>query len=199
METFETSAPGEPAIRPLRPEDEAGVARLLAACEDYFVAATGSAALPADVQSLYYSLPEGADFDQKHLLVLWHEDTPVGLVDAVRGHPDPATCSVGLFLIDPRVRGAGLGTRAARRLLRAAEARGTGRVTATCPPDWAPGVAFLRRLGFELHGAEPQQSPTVGNRLRRPAETRLCTAVLRLGADAGGAPAPGDQAGGGAS
>ncbi|MFF9021297.1 GNAT family N-acetyltransferase [Streptomyces eurythermus] len=195
METFGTRAPGEPAIRPLAPEDEAGVARLLAACEDYFTAATGSAALPADVQSLYYSLPEGADFDQKHLLVLWHEDTPVGLVDAVRGHPDPATCSVGLFLLHPRARGAGLGTRAARHLLREAEARGTRRVTATCPPDWAPGIAFLRRLGFEVRLPGPQQSATVGNRLRRPAETRLCTAVLRLGADADGDPAPGHRAG----
>ncbi|MGW1600502.1 N-acetyltransferase family protein [Streptomyces eurythermus] len=199
METFGTGIPGEPVIRPLEPEDEAGVARLLAACEDYFVAATGSAALPADVQSLYYSLPEGADFDRKHLLVLRHEDTPVGLVDAVEGHPDPATCSVGLFLLHPRVRGAGLGTRAARHLLREAEARGTRRVTATCPPDWAPGIAFLGRLGFEVRRPEPRQSPTVGNRLRRPAETRLCTAVLRLGAGAGRAPAPGHRAGGEAS
>ncbi|MFF4016043.1 GNAT family N-acetyltransferase [Streptomyces sp. NPDC001843] len=186
MEAFTIRAPGGLTIRPLQPEDEAGVSHVLAACDDYLVAATGSTALPADVQSLYYSLPDGADFDQKHLLVLLREDAPVGLVDAVEGHPEPSTCSVGLFLVVPQARGEGLGTRAAQHLLREAEARGTRRVTATCPQSWAPGITFLERLGFAVRQPGPQQSATVGNRLRRPAETHLCTAVRRLGDDAEG-------------
>lgn len=107
MEPFTTRIPGGPTVRPLRPEDESAVSRLLTDCDDYFVAATGSTAMPADVQSLYYSLPDGVDFDRKHLLVLVHEDRPVGLVDAVEGHPEPATCSVGLFLVEPHARGRG--------------------------------------------------------------------------------------------
>ncbi|MER6348672.1 GNAT family N-acetyltransferase [Streptomyces sp. NPDC001595] len=172
--------PGPLAVRALRPEDEPDAARLLAACDDYLVTATGSPALPADVQSLYYSLPEGASYERKHLLVLVREDVLVGLVDAVEDHPETATCSVGLFLLAPRARGQGLGTRAARYLLRAAAARGTRRVTATCPRGWAPGRAFLTRLGFEIHEPAPEPSAVVGNRLRRPAERHLCTAVRHL-------------------
>ncbi|MFE7612322.1 GNAT family N-acetyltransferase [Streptomyces celluloflavus] len=199
MESFTIRAPGRLAVRPLRPEDEVGVAQLSAACDDYFVAATGSTALTADGQSMHYSLPDGADFYQKHLLVLMREDTPVGLVDAVEGHPEPTTCSVGLFLLDPQARGKGLGTRAAQHLLREAEARGTRHVTATCPRSWARGIAFLEQLGFAVSQPEPQSSTAVGNRLRRPTERQLCTAVRRLGNDAVGAPAAANRTEDGAS
>ena len=90
--------------RPMLPEDEPAVSRVLAACEDYFLAATGSPALAADVQSLYYSLPDGADFEQKHLLVLCDGAEVVGVVDAVAGCPDARSCSVGLFLLTPEAR-----------------------------------------------------------------------------------------------
>ncbi|MDX2591522.1 MULTISPECIES: GNAT family N-acetyltransferase [Streptomyces] len=198
MEPSTTRIPGGPAVRPLRPEDEPAVSRLLTDCGDYFVAATGSTALPADVQSLYYSLPDGADFAGKHLLVLEHEDRPVGLVDAVEGHPEPATCSVGLFLVGPHARGTGLGLRAARYLLREAAGRGTRRVTATCPEGWTTGIAFLRRLDFDVRPPAPEPSATVGNRLRRPQERRLCTAVRTLTEeDADGAAAAPGRAWGG--
>ncbi|WP_330457676.1 GNAT family N-acetyltransferase [Streptomyces sp. NBC_00820] len=199
MEPFTTRIPGGPTVRPLRPEDESAVSRLLTDCDDYFVAATGSTAMPADVQSLYYSLPDGVDFDRKHLLVLVHEDRPVGLVDAVEGHPEPATCSVGLFLVEPHARGRGLGLRAARHLLREAAARGTRRVTATCPEDWAPGIAFLRRLSFDVRPPEPEPLATVGKRRRGPQERHLCTAVRLLTKEDTSGTAAAGRAGGGTS
>ncbi|KOU80819.1 hypothetical protein ADK94_27950 [Streptomyces sp. XY593] len=169
-------------VRPMRPEDEPEVARVLAACDDYFLAATGSSALPADVQSLYYSLPDGADFEQKHLLVLCDGPTVVGVVDVVAGHPDRLGCSVGLFLLDPAVRRTGMGTRVAQHLLREAATRGMQYVTATCPQSWAPGRAFLAKMGFEVSAPAQDSGPTVGNRLRYPAEQGLCTAVRTLDA-----------------
>ncbi|MEW2164637.1 GNAT family N-acetyltransferase [Streptomyces sp. NPDC007084] len=177
VEQFRISDEPPLTARPLLPEDETGVARVFEACDDYFLAATGSAALPADVQSLYYALPEGADFTQKHLLVLCEKETVVGVVDAVAAHPDAPTLSVGLFLLAPAARRAGLGTRAARHLLGQAAAQGMRRVTATCPRDWAPGIAFLTSLGFEERRPRQDSGPTVGNRLRFPAETGLRTFV----------------------
>ncbi|MEU3725060.1 GNAT family N-acetyltransferase [Streptomyces sp. NPDC031705] len=179
----------------MRPEDEPDVSRVLAACDDYLLAATGSPALPADVQSLYYSLPDGADFEQKHLLVLCDGPAVVGVVDAVAGYPDPLGCSVGLFLLDPKARRSGLGARAARRLLREAARRGMRYATATCPRDWAPGLAFLEALGFEVGEPAKDSGPTVGNRLRFPAEQGLCTAVRRLD----GPPEDAGHPGGGAA
>ncbi|MEV0205181.1 GNAT family N-acetyltransferase [Streptomyces sp. NPDC050788] len=166
-------------VRELRPEDEAGVARLFAACEDYFVAATGVPALPADVQSLYYTLPEGADPDQKRLLVLCRgAGDVVGLVDVVDRWPDVGTCSVGVFLVAPGVRRQGVGAGVARRLIEEAAGRGMRTVVATCPGGWEPGLGFLRSLGFEIGGPEEQAAETVGNRTRHPGEKGLRTARL---------------------
>ncbi|MFF4499550.1 GNAT family N-acetyltransferase [Streptomyces sp. NPDC001401] len=168
-------------VREMRPEDEPGVAALFASCEDYFVAATGNPALPGDVQSLYYALPEGADFDQKRLLVMCRGASVVGLVDVVDRHPDAESCSVGVFLVAPEARREGIGTNVAGRLIEEVAGRGMRKVAATCPGNWEPGLGFLRSLGFEI-GA-PQDSSaggTVGNRTRRPEESGLCTARLRL-------------------
>ncbi|ROQ94323.1 ribosomal protein S18 acetylase RimI-like enzyme [Streptomyces sp. 2132.2] len=190
MKQFPTSGAAAPMVRPMRPEDEPDVARVLAACDDYLLAATGFPALPADVQSLYYSLPDGADFEQKHLLVVCDGATVVGVVDAVAGHPDRLGCSVGLFLLDPKARRTGIGTRVARHLLGEAATRGMRYVTATCPQSWAPGRAFLVKMGFEVSAPAQDAGPTVGNRLRFPAEEGLCTAVRNLdGASADGASA----------
>ncbi|MFJ8539428.1 GNAT family N-acetyltransferase [Streptomyces sp. NPDC093591] len=192
MDRFEAEERGPLEVRPLRPEDEPGVIRVMEACDDYLVTATGSPALPADVQSLYYALPDGADFEQKQLLVVCEGATVVGVVDAVEAHPDAATCSVGLFLLVPEVRREGLGTRVARHLLREAAARGLRRVTATCPESWTPGLAFLKSLGFDIQAGEEETAPTVGNRLRMSAERCLHTAVLDLPAGTDGAAAAAD-------
>lgn len=167
-------------VREIRPEDEPDVAALFASCEDYFVAATGNPALPGDVQSLYYALPEGADFDRKRLLVMCRGEEVVGLVDVVDRHPDAESCSVGVFLVAPEARRERIGTNVAGRLIEEVAARGMRKVVATCPMGWESGLGFLRGLGFQIGAPEGQAGGTVGNRLRHPAETGLCTAELRL-------------------
>ncbi|MCX4880482.1 MULTISPECIES: GNAT family N-acetyltransferase [unclassified Streptomyces] len=167
-------------VRELRPKDEPGVTALFASCEDYFVAATGSPALPGDVQSLYYALPDGADFDQKRLLVMCRGERIVGLVDVVDRHPDAGSCSVGMFLVAPQARREGLGASVAGRLIEEAAGRGMRTVAATCPGQWEPGLGFLRSLGFEVRVPQAPEGETLGNRTRQAGETGLCTARLRL-------------------
>jgi len=184
MDEIEVAVGGPVTVREMRPEDEAGVGRLFAACEDYFVAATGAPALPADVQSLYYALPDGADFEQKRLLVVCRgEDDVVGLADVVDRCPDVGSCSVGVFLVAPEVRRQGVGAGVARRLIEEAAGRGMRTVLATCPGDWEPGVGFLRSLGFAIGGPEAAAATTVGNRTRHPGESGLRTARLKVVAD----------------
>jgi GNAT superfamily N-acetyltransferase len=87
---------------------------------------------------------------------------------------------VGLFLVAPDVRGAGVGTGVARRLIEEAAGRGMRTVTATCPSGWEPGLGFLRGLGFEIGAPREMTGDTIGNRTRHPAETGLRTARLTL-------------------
>ncbi|MCX5047833.1 MULTISPECIES: GNAT family N-acetyltransferase [unclassified Streptomyces] len=170
----------EVTVREMRPEDEPGVAALFASCEDYFVAATGNPALPGDVQSLYYALPDGADFDQKRVLVMCRGERVVGLVDVVDRHPDVESCSVGMFLVAPEARREGLGASVAGRLIEEAAGRGMRTVAATCPGEWEPGLGFLRSLGFEVGAPKAHAGGAMGNRTRRAEETGLCTARLQL-------------------
>ncbi|WP_212910733.1 GNAT family N-acetyltransferase [Streptomyces sp. TS71-3] len=172
-------------LREAVPGDEGALSALFEGCEDWFVAATGLPSAPGDVQSLYYALPEGADPDGKRVLVVEGGGGLVGVVDVVLGHPGPDGAAVGLFLLAPEVRRTGLGSELARALLERAAAEGVRRVTATVPPGWAPGAAFLSALGFTL-GAEPAAADGTGSRAgtgnRRPGprEGAVRRAELRL-------------------
>ncbi|GAB78478.1 Acetyltransferase (GNAT) family protein [Austwickia chelonae] len=158
---------------------EADVLALFGRCEDYFVAATGFPAAAGDVQSLFYSLPPGVDLEMKRLLVIRDGNTVVGLVDVIDNYPDVDSCSVGIFLIEPGSRRQGLGRHMALRLAEELRRLGRKRVTATCPRDWAPGIAFLEHLGFQIDAPE-RPGPEIGNRLRKSVEYHLCSATLDL-------------------
>jgi GNAT superfamily N-acetyltransferase len=173
-------SPGLPGgrlfVREPGPDDEAGLLGLFEACEDWFVAATGLPSGPGDVQSLFYSLPQGASPDDKVLLVVERGGAVLGLVDAVRGFPASGAVSVGLFLLAPSVRGRGLGRALAEALL--ARAEGVSLVRATVPSGWRPGERFLERLGFVL-GEEAAVGAEVGNRRPGPREGTVRRAELR--------------------
>lgn len=165
------------AIRDLEPEDEAEVLALFDAAEDWFIAATMQPAAPAEVQSLYYSLPEGAQFDDKVLLVVTVEDSIAAVVDAVLRHPSASECCVGLFLVHPAYRRIGLGRLAASLLMAELAKRGYTAVTASLPDGWQPGRAFLEALGFEF-GAP--RRPDAMNRNLGPYEDIVVPARLEL-------------------
>ncbi|MCX4959623.1 GNAT family N-acetyltransferase [Streptomyces virginiae] len=175
-----TSGGKQYAIRDAEPNDEADLLALFCACEDYFESATGLPSGPGDVQSLFYSLPEGADWDDKHILVVADETgSAAGLVEAVLGYPTPDTCSVGLFLLHPDLRGAGLGSELAVTLLRSVAARGARHVTATVPLGWEQGERFVASHGFTPTG-RPSPRPHVGNRQAGPREPVLNRVALLL-------------------
>ncbi|MFE4963887.1 GNAT family N-acetyltransferase [Streptomyces sp. NPDC056660] len=180
VDAWMIDVPGERVlVREPLPSDEGPLLDLFEACEDWFVAATGLPSGPGDVQSLFYGLPEGADPDDKVLLVLERDGVVSGLVDAVRNHPEPGAVAVGLFLLAPWVRGRGLGRALAESLL--AHAEGVSLVTAGVPPGWRSGECFLERLGFTL-GAEAPRAAEVGNRRAGPREGGVRRAELRLAA-----------------
>ncbi|MFE1880802.1 GNAT family N-acetyltransferase [Streptomyces diastatochromogenes] len=178
VDAWMIDVPGERVVvREPGPADEVPLLTLFAECEDWFVAATGLPSGPGDVQSLFYSLPEGASPDDKVLLVLERDGVVAGLVDAVRDHPEPGAVAVGLFLLAPWARGRGLGRALAESLL--ARAGRVPLVTATVPAGWRSGECFLERLGFTLAVAAP--APTeVGNRRAGRGEGDVRRAELRF-------------------
>jgi GNAT superfamily N-acetyltransferase len=164
-------------VRDLEPKDEPGVLTLLDACEDWFTAALGQPAGPGDVQSLYYSLPEGADFEDKRIIVVMDGTRVVGLVDAVLHHPSPDACSVGVFLLHPGCRRQGLGRALAGLLMEEAAGQGIASVVTTVTEGWRPGRAFLAALGFDF---DPEPRAPGGNRNPGPSERPVTVARLHF-------------------
>lgn len=137
-------------VREIEPADEPALQAVFAAAGDWFVALTGDHAHPGDVQSLFWSAPEGVPPEDKLLLVVEHDGEVAGIVDAVPGFPAADDCSIGVFLLSPAHRRRGVGTVVARALLDAAGERGITRVTVAVPQGWEPGVKFLSHLGFTI-------------------------------------------------
>jgi len=166
-------------VRDFTPEDETGVQALLAADEDYFVAATGSPSAPGDVQSLFYSLPEGADLDAKRLLVVVCGGLVIGLVDVVLDYPEPSAAAVGLFFVHPDHRRQGVGDAVAGALINYARESQIHLVTTTTPLEWAPGRAFLEHLDFTVEAPEQARHQT-SNRNLGPFEPPVLRAQMHL-------------------
>lgn len=184
--TVVTAARKRPyAVREAGPGDEPGIQALFEANTEYFEAATGLPPGPADVQSLYYGLPPGADPQDKRILVVSEvapgsaDPSVVGLVDVVLRFPAPDDCSVGLFLLRPSLWGTSLGPSLAARLLERAAASGVRRVTATVPAGWERGRRFLSGLSFTVTGSAGQGARTA-NRRTGPREPAVDKAELIL-------------------
>ncbi|MBB5786488.1 GNAT family N-acetyltransferase [Jiangella mangrovi] len=147
----------------IEPDDEPGILELFAACDDWFEAVTGGPSGHGDVQSLFYSLPEGRSFEDKRLYTVRDGEKIVGLVDAVLGYPHRTAVAVGQFLVAPSHRGRGAGTAVAGVLIAEARAAGLEQVTATAHDAWPAGQAFLRTLGFTVgpDGEPPARRATL--------------------------------------
>lgn len=135
-------------LRDFTPADEPEVLRLFADCDDWFQAATGHPSGPGDVQGLFYSVPEGASFEQKHLLVAQAEGM-IGFVDLTVDHPGPGQASIGFFLVPKDLRRWGIG----REMVKALAERFPDITRAHVRlDDFKPGNEFLKALGFVLNG-----------------------------------------------
>ncbi|NUR59756.1 MAG: GNAT family N-acetyltransferase [Catenulispora sp.] len=169
---IELTVDGHPVIvRNLEPADEDGVLGVFAACEDWFVAETGQPSAPGDVQSSFYAVPKGADFDDKVLLVVEAGAEIVGFVDAVRRYPHIAAVSIGAFLIHPDFRRLGIGRAVAEALFTAAADADFAQVNTHVTQGWEPGRKFLAALGFGFSAPRPP-AETV-DRNTGPGEDRL--------------------------
>ena len=135
-------------LRDFTPADEPEVLRLFAACDDWFQAATGHPSGPGEVQSLFYTLPEGTTFEQKQLLIAEAEGM-IGFVDLVLDHPARDEASIGFFLVPKDLRRWGIGramvTALTHRYPHITQVHGS--IT-----DFQPGQEFLKAMGFTLNG-----------------------------------------------
>lgn len=143
--TLALDVPGV-ACAPL--DDEAALQDLLERSADAVVAMHHRPPRSDDARALLAAIPPGCTAEDKHVLAVVDGDELIGVVDVVRGYPEPRTYFVGLLLLAPSARGRGLGERIMRALAEAVRSAGGDRLELVVQ-DTNPGaVRFWTRLGF---------------------------------------------------
>ena len=117
---------------------------------DYFESATGRPPGPDEAQRAFVGGPPSRSVSDKHTVGVFDDATTlVGVLDAIPDFPEDGTCTIGLLLLAPAVRGRGVGT----AVLTAFEAwmrdAGATRFRTAVVAHCTRGIAFARRAGYE--------------------------------------------------
>ena len=105
---------GEIEARELRPQDAGALQTLLEACRDYTELVEGQ---PPDAEAaldVMSDVAPGKTLEDKCLLGLWQNDVLIGVLDVMRGYPEPDAWFIGLLVIAPEQRGQGQGAAVVR-------------------------------------------------------------------------------------
>ncbi len=167
-------------IRTLDPiTDFDAVTDLHARAQDYWVLADGpidpAAARPLIDPSIkatefFTQAPPGGDPATSYRLGQFYDDTLVGLAELAFGYPEPKDAYLGLLLLDPNMRGKGLGPQLfahVETLARNALAPALFLAVLQANPR---GRAFWERMGFSATGRSGTDDATghILHRLKKP-------------------------------
>ncbi|HST60478.1 MAG TPA: GNAT family N-acetyltransferase [Longimicrobium sp.] len=150
---------GYAAVR-LSSADVAELQALHERCTDYFELIQGAPTEPTSAAEDLVGLPPGKELADKHYFGIHAADGALtGALELLRDWPNPGTWWLGLLMLDPPARGAGLGARiytAAREWVRA---QGGETISLAVLEQNTQAERFWRRLGF----AEIERTPFVAS------------------------------------
>jgi GNAT superfamily N-acetyltransferase len=130
-------------------------------CSGYFEIVEGAPTRPTSAAEDLVDLPPGKAPDDKFYFGIRAADgTLVGALDIVRDYPAPGTWILGLLMLDPAVRGGGLGARvyeAARAWVRA---QGGHEISIAVLEQNTAAERFWRRRGFRETARVPYAAAT---------------------------------------
>jgi GNAT superfamily N-acetyltransferase len=133
----------------LGPHDEADLQDLHERCSDYYELIEGGPTRPTSAREDLAALPPGKELADKFYFGIYGSDREVvGALEMARDLPTPGEWWLALLLLDPRVRGRGLGA----QLLEAAEAwvreQGGTAISLFVLEQNTPAERFWRARGF---------------------------------------------------
>jgi ribosomal protein S18 acetylase RimI-like enzyme len=142
----------------LTPEDEPKVQALLERCADYIELVSDLPPSPTMAHDLYRTLPEGKSYEDKFLIGLFTPDNElIGVLDAIRDHPQSDEWYIGLLLLEPEQRGHSLGEQTYHAFERWAAQRDAQAVRLTVAEQNERAYRFWQRLGFVEIERQPLQ------------------------------------------
>jgi GNAT superfamily N-acetyltransferase len=135
--------------RRLDEKDTVVLQALCDACADYYVLIEGRPAGPGEGQHQLAELPPGKTLEDKFFFGLF---TPrprlCGALELMRDFREPGEWYLGLLLLEPAVRGRGLGERVLRTAEDWARSQGARRMRLACAEQNEGGRRFWERQGY---------------------------------------------------
>jgi ribosomal protein S18 acetylase RimI-like enzyme len=119
-------------------------------CADFVEATTGWPPRDDEAARLFAQLPPGKTPADKQVLGVIQGGALVGVIELLAGHPGPTDWYVGLLLLSPEVRGAGLGTSLVQEIVERVLAAGGRVLHLIVREDNLRAIAFWERQGFTL-------------------------------------------------
>jgi ribosomal protein S18 acetylase RimI-like enzyme len=143
--------------------DLAPLQALLLRCADFVEAMRGHPPRDDEAKRLFGGLPAGRTLADQQVLGVNRDGGLIGVVELLAGHPSPTDWYIGLMLLSPEVRGAGLGTALVREVAARVLATG-GRALHLIAHEHNPrAIAFWQRQGFALVDRRVQDLGTKKN------------------------------------
>jgi ribosomal protein S18 acetylase RimI-like enzyme len=143
--------------------DLAALQALHLRCADFVEATTGHPPRDDEAARLLAVVPPGKTPADKQTLGLHRDGEMIGVVDLLRGHPSPTDWYIGLFLLSPEVRGAGLGSSVVEEIVALVAAEGGRALHLIVLENNPRALAFWRRHRFELIDRRVQDLGTKKN------------------------------------
>jgi ribosomal protein S18 acetylase RimI-like enzyme len=129
-------------------EGVAEVQALHLRCADFVEATTGHPPRPDEAEHVFTDAPPGKSAADKQVLGVIREGALVGVVELLIGYPGPTDWYIGLLLLSPEVRGAGVGTSVVRDVAARVAAAGGRALHLIVREDNPRAAAFWERQGF---------------------------------------------------
>lgn len=138
---------------------------LLVRCSEYFELISGQSARPGEAEELLTERPRGSSAADKHVCGVFDRRARhlIGVLDWIRGYPAENDWWLGLLLLDPEVRGQGLGGRLVSASAAWLSQQGAQQLWLCVQEQNSPAAEFWRRLGFEDVRTERQRLGALDN------------------------------------
>ena len=154
-------------LRQLGPADAAAIQGLLVRSAEFIRLIEGREVGPSDGAELLHDRPPDAKGVKKRVIGLFAGPELVGLIEFLIGYPAQDVWFVGLFLLDPERRRAGLGGTLYAAFEAWAFAQGARTVRLAVQDQNAAAYRFWTRQGFLSTGTVIQDLPNRRNTVHR--------------------------------
>ena len=147
-------------VRRLTEEDTAQILGLCRSNPLYY-RHCGTEPSEADIRQDLTLLPPGAAPEDKYFLGYFHGDRLAAVLDLIDGYPSAETAYIGLFMVDGRFSGQGIGSRLVEELLEELKTAGFSRVRLAYQKANPQSTRFWTKNGFQPVEEKPHPYGTM--------------------------------------